>query len=149
MNKKNYMSIRKFCEAHDIVRTHVYVNKSQGYLPREAFITVMNKLFINEAFVLRRQQHKEDIVNANKSRYYELLEGNVQSDISRYLITKIPTSFETMENFIRYRLFSSNEKSILSYKVTRMHWLFYKYTHTKSVKGKLNETIRLSKRSSK
>jgi len=122
------LSSDEFCELFNISKQQIDVTKHNGC----KFITTINhKTFVDEKALIRRKEFKKKIWLQNHENFYELIENGItENKLSEILAKFSPNAYLTWTTFFSSRglLFSLSgmDSSVLSNKISSMHWNFFR-----------------------
>ena len=122
VNRCKYIKLTTFSELHGVSMCNLYTSKSTNYIPSFVF----KGQYIDENFYARRQRFKKRVWLKNHDMYFFLSMHLEPGQIAEILAVTTDRDKKCWSSYLSFKLFSRNEKSILSYKVDEMDWLFHR-----------------------
>jgi len=132
MAKRNWMRLKEMEERHDLNRGHIHTMTKNGTLPKGSVKRVQYPNFkittplVDEYAFVRRREFRIKVWDTNHTMYYFLTSTMSVPDLARILETLTKYSFQIWSNWMNMSMFKFIRGSILDYKISMMHWTFYR-----------------------
>lgn len=121
------LSSESFSELYEYSQALVQISHSKGH---KYIFKENNKLYVQMDKLIKRREFSINVWNQSIENYYEIIENIGTSKFTQMLSDSIGGSKQSWRQFFDNGLFSVKfkEKSLLSYKVNKKMWRFFKFT---------------------
>lgn len=122
------LKVNEFASKYGVTPSNIYVKKSSFNLTQAFPQGSDGKFYVNEDFFIRREKFKNKVQAKSEEMYFFLSDRLSVTSLARMLHNfDKTTSLENWIMFLGRTLFSSHEPSILSFKVKKLSWKFYRF----------------------
>ena len=123
----NWITYREFADKYDTSIENITGYSFRGSIPTHVTKKLPNgRLVIDEDFFIRRNEFKTNLVESNIQKLYQLLEGTNENRLAIELAEDMKSTYRSLVVWFNGDFFKLDNTSILHYKVTSLHWKFYR-----------------------
>jgi len=122
------ITVEDFAEIAEVTTSNIYQMKYRGDIAEGAFLREKDILMVDETFFYRRQDFKRKLKNFNQDAYLVIADKYKDLHIARMICEKFPEeSVGSINVFLGTNLFRTESLSVMVYKVSYLHWKFFKF----------------------
>ena len=129
MAKQKWITLEDFYELHGVPKNHIYVKRKQGRT--DSYVKkIHSRLHIDETYILRRNDFRSYVKRFNENMYHFIKDrGYTASKLASILVEMDDSvSKHSWEEFMSSVVFKTDYTSLLRFKVTNLHWKFFRYS---------------------
>jgi hypothetical protein len=122
------ITVLDFCRIYDISYENMMTQRCVGKYPKHWFLkNEKGLLLIDDKKIIDRYKFKKKIENLSQKNYYFLSKHFTDWSMSDLISTYDGFLTQTSVNmFLNKSLFAFDDRSIVSYTITKLQWKFYK-----------------------